>query len=97
MINNDTTIDAVDGLRKGMRVVIIDDQIVEVGTDPSAMLPKDAVLIDGTDKFLIPGLWDAHVHLTFTPGLEDSMFRLFIANGVTSVRDTGGQLEQVVA
>jgi hypothetical protein len=42
-------------------------------------------------------LWDAHVHLTFVPELESSMYRLFIANGITSVRDTGGQIDKVLA
>ncbi|MEP7352270.1 MAG: amidohydrolase family protein [Acidobacteriota bacterium] len=45
--------------------------------------PADATVIDVTGKFLIPGLWDMHVHLS---GLERS-FRLLLANGVTGVRD----------
>ena len=42
-------------------------------------------MVDGTGKFLIPGLWDMHVHLwESTP-----MFPLYLANGVTGVRDMG--------
>ena len=43
--------------------------------------------IDGSGKFLIPGLWDMHVHLS-TIGEES--IPLFVANGVTGVRDMGG-------
>lgn len=51
-----------------------------------------AEVIDGRGKFLIPGLWDMHVHLAKAgaPSLS-----LFVANGVTSVRDMGGDFAVV--
>lgn len=55
-----------------------------------------AVLIDGKGKFLIPGLWDMHVHMVFGewfPRGKEVTLPLFIANGVTGVRDMGGELE----
>ena len=42
-------------------------------------------------KFLIPGLWDMHVH-TFIKGLPESYFPMFISNGVTGVRDMAADL-----
>jgi hypothetical protein len=48
-------------------------------------------LIDGHGKFLIPGLWDMHVHI-WDPDLA---FPLFLANGVTGVRNTGGNPENL--
>ena len=48
-------------------------------------------IIDGTDKFLIPGLWDAHVHFAYVEEIASRMFDLFLAYGITSVRDTGGK------
>ena len=54
-----------------------------------AHIPKNATIVDGTGKFLIPGLWDMHVH-----GASDSRapwsHLLFLANGVVGVRDMSG-------
>jgi predicted amidohydrolase YtcJ len=50
-------------------------------------------VIDATGKFLIPGLWDMHVHLTKA---GENTLPLFIANGVTSVRDMGGDYVQLL-
>jgi imidazolonepropionase-like amidohydrolase len=52
-----------------------------------------ARIIDGSGKFLIPGLWDMHVHLSKT---RPSAMKLFIANGVTSVRDMGGDIDELL-
>lgn len=48
--------------------------------------------ISGSKKFLIPGLWDAHVHLTKAGPLS---LPLFVANGVTGVRDMGSDFNEV--
>ena len=48
-------------------VLISDKRIQAVGADLD--VPADATVIDGTGKFLIPGLWDAHVHLSYYPDL----------------------------
>lgn len=51
--------------------------------------------VDGSGKFLIPGLWDMHVHMVFGdwfPRGKDVTLPLFIANGITGVRDMGGEL-----
>ena len=70
-------------------VLISDKRIQAVGADLD--VPADATVIDGTGKFLIPGLWDAHVHLSYYPDLGiETAYPLYIANGITSVRDTGG-------
>ena len=53
---------------------------------------RDAEVIDGTGRFMIPGLWDMRVHLTNTTELAGPAF---IANGVTGVRDCGGELEVI--
>ena len=53
-------------------------------------------VIDGSGKFLIPGLWDAHVHLTFIPEIDhETYFNLFLKNGITSIRDTGALIEKL--
>ena len=72
-----------------MTVVVDRDRIVAVGPWKKTRIPKNAVVVDGTGKFLIPGLWDMHAH-----GAADShapwTHLLFLANGVVGVRDMFG-------
>ena len=57
-----TIIDAVNGIRENHTVVFADDEILRIfPTDESSISPN---VIDGSGKYLIPGLWDFHVHLT---------------------------------
>ena len=93
-ITNVTVLDAHQQ-SENVTVVFSGDEITAVGQD--VVVPGEASVIDGTGKFLIPGLWDAHVHLSFVPELDiDHSYPLFIANGITSVRDTGGLLDLVL-
>ena len=93
---NINVIDAKQGLQENMTVLVKDNRILKVAK-AADMAPTGAKqTVVGTGKYLIPGLWDAHVHLVFTEGLESSMFRLFLAHGITSIRDTGGQLPLVL-
>jgi len=78
--------------RDGQTVVIQGNRIVSVGKGAA---PRGARVIDGRGKFLIPGLWDMHVHLT-VPGGE-TLLSLYVANGVTGVRDMNDSLPQVRA
>ncbi len=92
LIKNVTLIDGTGTApRNNVSVLISDGKIVEIG-DPSAVkVPKSAFVIDGSGKFLIPGLWDMHVHTLYESG-PTRYFPLLIANGVTSVRDMNGPL-----
>src|SRR6201987_1219204 len=75
------------------RVVITGDHITSVSDTAKFQSPKNARVIDATGQYLIPGLWDMHVHSAFGdwfPGARDIILPLFIANGVTGVRDMGG-------
>ncbi|MFZ0751447.1 MAG: hypothetical protein WAM70_18935, partial [Pyrinomonadaceae bacterium] len=81
-----TIIDVTTGeLRRDMTVVITDDRISAIGTSTKLSVPAGASVIDATGQFLIPGLWDMHVHW-----YRRDMFTLFIANGVTGVRQMFG-------
>src|SRR5687767_8049238 len=64
-IENVTVIDATGvPARPGMTVLIERDRITSV--QPSNRgIPRNARRIDGSDKYLIPGLWDMHTHLSF--------------------------------
>ena len=76
-------------------VVITGDRITSVSDAAKVQPPKNARVIDATGQYLIPGLWDMHVHSAFGdwfPGGRDIILPLFIANGVTGVRDMGGDV-----
>ena len=73
-------------------VVVAQGHITAVGPSDTIKIPAGARVVDATGKFLIPGLWDMHGHLT--DATEDA-FPLLIMNGVTGVRDMGGDLAQL--
>ncbi len=77
-------------------VVLSGGRIVNVGKSANVHMPDGAKVVDGSGKFLIPGLWDMHVHMVFGdwfPQSREIALPLFVANGVTGVRDMGGELE----
>jgi len=78
-----------------MTVVTTGVRITEIGKTEKIRLPKDARVVDGRGKFLIPGLWDMHAHPFLLPQIlpPQSLFNLYVANGVTSLRDPGGPLD----
>ena len=87
----------IDGLRaeplENASVLIRGDRIaaVQAGEIPA---PAGAQVIDLAGKTLTPGLIDTHVH---TVMVGDEGLKLFMANGITSVRDCGARLELVTA
>jgi urease alpha subunit len=93
-IQNVNVIDPLDGLKKGMNVVIKGNKIHQIGMVGALKLSPKNKIIEGTDKYLIPGLWDSHVHFYFDQQLALHMPELFLSNGITSVRDTGGACGQ---
>ncbi len=94
-IRNVTVIDANAGRRSGQTVLLDGDSIVAVLPGGSAEPIADKT-IDGSGKYLIPGLWDMHVHLTFDKRFTATMPADFIRYGVTSVRDTGGLMDKLL-
>lgn len=89
VITHVTVIDATGAPpRRDTTVVIVGDRIAKIGNGAQTAAPKGARVVDGSGKFLIPGLWDMHVHLNYKDYLP-----LFIANGVTGVRVMWGQPE----
>lgn len=79
-----------------MTVLVRDDRIEAVAPTGDVAIPEGARVIDATGHTLIPGLWDAHVHFDYEPDISPGMFALFLANGITSVRDTGGLIDHVM-
>ena len=92
-ISDVTVIDATGAPAKpNMTVIITGDRITQIAKTEEMAIPKNAQLINGAGKFLIPGLWDMHVH-TVWKGRPERFFPMFIANGVTGVRDMASDLE----
>jgi len=84
------------------QVVVIDkNRILDVGSRRDVRYPRNApTIINGRGAYVIPGLWDMHVHLVFGdwfPLAEQISLPLFVANGITGVRDMGSDLEIVQA
>ena len=93
-IENVTVIDAANGTRPAQTVLVEDGRIVDVQRAGESVRAEQVV--DGTGRFLIPGLWDFHIHLTYDERFTEGMPGMFLSHGITSVRDTGGPLELVV-
>ena len=95
LIDDVTVIDTTGGPSRAHQSVLIrNGKIAGVYTQP--LHEANAVHIDGTGKFLIPGLWDMHVHTVFGdwfPRGKEITLPLFIVNGITGVRDMGGELD----
>ena len=94
-IEHVTTIDPIEGEKSDQTIIIKDGKIFKLAKSSSLKLAPNNTIIDGTGKYLIPGLWDAHVHFAYMETLAPGMFNLFLAYGITSVRDTGGKIEFV--
>ena len=96
VIQNVTAIDAVQGARANVDVTIVGGQITSVSAADPAIAHSARQVVDGRGKYLIPGLWDAHVHLAYDPKIgHEVFFPLSLAHGVTYLRDTGGRLDKL--
>jgi imidazolonepropionase-like amidohydrolase len=92
VIANATVIDGTGAAPRLATVVIEGSRIATVSG--SASVPNGATRVDGTGKFLIPGLWDMHVHLLHA---DSGVLGVFLANGVTGVREMGGDAGRTAA
>jgi Amidohydrolase family len=91
-----TVIDATGAPAKtDMSIVIIDGRISALGKTGDVPIPKGAEVLDATGKFLIPGLWDMHIH---SGGYENGKkyFPRLIAQGITGVRNMGSPLDEIL-
>jgi imidazolonepropionase-like amidohydrolase len=93
IIRGASIVDMSTGAVQPAQTVIIEgNRIAVIGPQDGIPVPRGALVVDGTDAFLIPGLWDMHVHATIGEDIP-AFFPLFIANGVTGIRDAWGSLE----
>src|SRR2546421_9682874 len=75
--------------KSDMTVVVQGARIVEIGKTGKVKVPTPARIVDARGKYLIHCLWDMHGH-TLIGDRPNYFFSLFVANGVTGVRDMGG-------
>jgi len=100
VITDVNIVDVRTGEIRPDQVVIIErNRISAVGPRKETRYPRNApTILNGRGAFLIPGLWDMHVHLVFGdwfPRAQEISLPLFVANGITAVRDMGSDLEAV--
>lgn len=74
-------------VRQHVTIVLSGDRIYAIQPDSAPVEPNDQI-IDGTGEYVIPGLWDMHVHLGDATSSEPALL-MFLAAGVTGVRDMG--------
>ncbi len=93
-IEHVSVVDIETGERVGDQTVVIrGNRIAGVGRANTVDIPNGARIVDGRGKFLIPGIWDMHVHALRSP---IRVLPLAIANGITGVRDMGAKLYNAV-
>jgi Amidohydrolase family len=104
-ITHAIVIDTKSGREDRDRTVIIaGSRILDIKDAALVKVPVGAKVVDATGKYLIPGLWDMHVHMRgsikgSTPNFakeNEAMLPLYLANGVTGVREMGGDLVDLV-
>ena len=99
VLNNVTVVDVRTGALQPEQTVVLErNHILSVGPSKLAKYPRNAPSVNCRGLFLIPGLWDMHVHLVFGdwfPGAQEISLPLFVINGVTAVRDMGSELDIV--
>ena len=91
-----TVIDATGAAAKpDMTVLISSNRIIAVGKTGMVRVSDDAQLVDATGKFVIPGLWDMHVHLG---NYEDGRKTLatLAQSGITGVRDMASPVDDIL-
>lgn len=95
LISNVNIIDVQNNtVNSRQSIIILNDRIIEVGDKNIATKYKIKNKIDATGKFIMPALWDMHVHFGGDTLIHENkmLLPLFIAMGVTTVRDCAGDI-----
>jgi hypothetical protein len=86
-VHNVNIVDVKTGdLWENMTLIIREDKIDTIGRSSDFDLSGSNNWVDGTGKYLIPGLWDMHAHLFNEANIRNVDYPLFIANGITGIR-----------
>lgn len=94
-LHNVELIDLETGRIQQMDLYLKDGRIARLETTSPNLNAKAKQTIDATGKYALPGFWDNHVHFRGGDSLvaaNKDFLKLFLANGITTVRDAGGDL-----
>src|SRR5712691_6107869 len=90
-------VDVIAGrVQPDMTVEIRGRTIAAMSADRTVRIPRHATVIDGHGKYLIPALWDMHVHTSWPPGVAQIFLPLMVANGMLGVRDMHSGSESTI-
>jgi imidazolonepropionase-like amidohydrolase len=81
--------DSLSARQPGQTVIVDRGAITHAGPSAKVRVPAGALRVDGRRRYLIPGLWDAHVHLS---NAGPSALPVYVATGITTVRDLGSRI-----
>ena len=95
LIENISIIHPIEEVENQMTLVISENKIINQFKTNQVKVSQKNVIYDGYEKYIMPGLWDAHIHFAYETDLANAMPDLFLAHGVTSLRDTGGEIDFV--
>jgi imidazolonepropionase-like amidohydrolase len=98
-ITHVTVIDTVTGKTQPDTTVMIQGNRITGIALSTSVTPKAGQIVDARGEYLIPGLWDMHTHIYFDSTAADGtdlVLPLFLANGITGVRDMGSKLDDVL-
>src|SRR5687768_2957792 len=93
VITRVNVVDVLDGRIVPNSTVTISGETITSVSSGGAVRPTDATVVDAQGKFLIPGLWDMHAHMEAS---GESWLQLYVANGVTGIRDMGSELDLIL-
>jgi imidazolonepropionase-like amidohydrolase len=95
VVIRNVTVIPITGIRPLYRqaVMVREGRIAAIGPTASVRAPAGATVIDGTGKYLIPGLFEMHAHMSKS---RASAFPLYVYHGVTTIRDQGSEHAEVL-
>jgi len=99
VIKNGNVIDLETAIIESQDIFISDGRIEKITSAKTFKNYEAEQTVDASDKFILPGFWDNHVHFRGGESLinaNKNFLNLFIANGITTVRDAGGDLTNAV-
>jgi len=94
-VTNVTLIDGTGARPRVVTVIVEGDRIAAIGRSGRERMPTGAMIVDGRGKYLIPGLWDMHVHIG---GYEEGTKVLprLVAYGITGLRDMASPVDDIL-
>jgi imidazolonepropionase-like amidohydrolase len=94
-ITNVTLIDGTGARPRVVTVIVAGDRIAAIARSAGTGMPAGATIVDGRGKYLIPGMWDMHVHLgEYETGAK--VLPHLLAYGITGVRDMASPVDDIL-